>query len=121
MRAVLALAFALFASLPPVAAFAPPSRPPRSRDARARPASLTAMAAEPVKGVAAILLAGGTGSRMKADRPKQFLELEGKPILQHSLDLFFSLEGVETVVLVIDKQYRDDFAQYDVVFADPGK
>ena len=79
------------------------------------------MAAEPVKGVAAILLAGGTGSRMKADRPKQFLELEGKPILQHSLDLFFSLEGVETVVLVIDKQYRDDFAQYDVVFADPGK
>ena len=38
-----------------------------------------------------------------------------------SLDLFFSLEGVETVVLVIDKQYRDDFAQYDVVFADPGK
>ena len=56
------------------------------------------MAAEPVKGVAAILLAGGTGSRMKADRPKQFLELEGKPILQHSLDLFFSLEGVETVV-----------------------
>ena len=51
MRAVLALAFALFASLPPVAAFAPPSQPPRSRDARARPVSLTAMAAEPVKGV----------------------------------------------------------------------
>ena len=46
--------------------------------------------------MAAILLAGGVGSRMKADRPKQFLELEGKPVLTHSLDLFLSLDGIET-------------------------
>ena len=29
-----------------------------------------------------VLLAGGSGSRMKADRPKQFLDLLGKPVLQ---------------------------------------
>ena len=47
-----------------------------------------------VKDVAVILLAGGTGSRMKADRPKQFLELQGKSVLQRSLDLFAGLQGV---------------------------
>ena len=40
--------------------------------------------------VAFILLAGGTGSRMKANMPKQFLELRGMPILHHSLDLFLN-------------------------------
>ena len=35
-----------------------------------------------------VLLAGGTGSRMKANMPKQFLELMGRPVLHHSLDLF---------------------------------
>ena len=35
-----------------------------------------------------VLLAGGTGSRMKANMPKQFLELRGVPVLHHSLDLF---------------------------------
>lgn len=37
-----------------------------------------------------VLLAGGTGSRMKANMPKQFLTLRGKPVLQHSLDLFLT-------------------------------
>lgn len=35
-----------------------------------------------------VLLAGGTGSRMKANMPKQFLPLQGVPVLHHSLDLF---------------------------------
>ena len=61
------------------------------------PRQMTAMtAAAATPGVAAILLAGGVGSRMKADRPKQFLELEGKPVLMHSLDLFLSLDGIDT-------------------------
>ncbi|CAM9790223.1 unnamed protein product [Discosporangium mesarthrocarpum] len=76
--------------------------------------------------VAAVLLAGGVGKRMQADRPKQFLELNGKPVLQHSLDLFLSLEGVHQIVMVLDEQYRDlfqDLQQQEprLVFADPGK
>lgn len=35
-----------------------------------------------------VLLAGGTGSRMKATMPKQFLPLQGVPVLHHSLNLF---------------------------------
>lgn len=46
-----------------------------------------------------VLLAGGVGKRMKADRPKQFIELLGKPVLLHSLEIFSTLPGVNRYVL----------------------
>ena len=33
----------------------------------------------------AIIVAGGSGSRMKTDIPKQFIEVGGLPILMHTL------------------------------------
>lgn len=84
------------------------------------------MAAGDVDNVAVILLAGGVGSRMKADRPKQFLELRGKPILHHSLELFLGLKGVSSLSIVIAEEYRDDLKDVingdpRVKFANPGK
>lgn len=38
------------------------------------------------KDVACILLAGGSGSRMAGDQPKQFVRIAGKTILEHSLN-----------------------------------
>ena len=42
----------------------------------------------------------------------------------HSLDLFLGLDGVQSLVLVINEQYRDQFADYAadgrLTFADPG-
>jgi 2-C-methyl-D-erythritol 4-phosphate cytidylyltransferase len=35
-----------------------------------------------------IIVAGGTGSRMGSDVPKQFLVLKGKPVLMHSIEKF---------------------------------
>lgn len=40
----------------------------------------------------AIIVAGGSGSRMKADIPKQFLLLNGKPILQHTIEQFLAVQ-----------------------------
>lgn len=36
----------------------------------------------------AIIVAGGSGTRMGASIPKQFLLLHGKPILQHAAEAF---------------------------------
>ena len=36
----------------------------------------------------AIVFAGGSGVRMGAGVPKQFLEINGKPIIVHTLQLF---------------------------------
>ena len=33
----------------------------------------------------AVILAGGVGSRVGADRPKQFIEIQGKPVLVYTL------------------------------------
>ena len=40
----------------------------------------------------AIIVAGGSGSRMKSDIPKQFLLLNGKPILQRTIEQFLSVD-----------------------------
>ena len=37
---------------------------------------------------AAIVLSAGVGSRMKSDIPKQYMDLEGKPVIYYSLKAF---------------------------------
>jgi len=49
---------------------------------------------------AAIIVAGGEGTRMGAPINKVFMELDGRSILEHSLQLFESAPLVERVVLV---------------------
>ena len=36
----------------------------------------------------AVIPAAGIGSRMRADKPKQYLQLAGKSILEHTLNCF---------------------------------
>lgn len=80
-----------------------------------------------IENVSVILLAGGSGSRMKADRPKQFLQLSGKTVVEHSMHLFTSLPEVTQLVLVIAEKYRSRFMSFKencsipIVFADPGE
>lgn len=51
--------------------------------------------------IAAVVLAGGLGHRMRADRPKQLLELAGKPILQHSIEAFAASPAVDEVLVMV--------------------
>lgn len=44
----------------------------------------------------AIIVAGGSGSRMKSDVPKQFLLLNGKPILQRTIEQFLAVSHLGT-------------------------
>lgn len=49
----------------------------------------------------AAVLAGGTGSRMGADRPKQLLEVAGRPLLAHTLAAFEAAAAVDRIVVVM--------------------
>jgi 2-C-methyl-D-erythritol 4-phosphate cytidylyltransferase len=51
---------------------------------------------------AAIIVAGGSGSRMKSDIPKQFLPLLGKPILMHTVEKFFNFDTEMELILVLN-------------------
>jgi len=52
----------------------------------------------------AILVAGGTGSRVDAGTPKQFLPLGGKPLLAHALAHFDGCPAVRRIVLVLPRE-----------------
>jgi 2-C-methyl-D-erythritol 4-phosphate cytidylyltransferase/2-C-methyl-D-erythritol 2,4-cyclodiphosphate synthase len=51
----------------------------------------------------AVLVAAGRGSRMKAERPKQYLPLAGKPVLCWSLDLLLDTPWLDGVVVVLNE------------------
>jgi 2-C-methyl-D-erythritol 4-phosphate cytidylyltransferase len=52
----------------------------------------------------AIVPAAGTGTRMQADRPKQYLELLGKTLIEHSLQRLLAVPAIEGVVVALDAQ-----------------
>ena len=53
----------------------------------------------------AIIVAAGSGSRMKAALPKQFLELNGKPILLHTLEKFHKFDPLLDIIVVLNSEY----------------
>ena len=52
-------------------------------------------------------MAAGSGSRMGAELPKQFLELDGKPILQRTIEVFQEAVPGIKVVTVLPDNYVD--------------
>ena len=47
-----------------------------------------------------IILAGGVGSRVGADRPKQFIEILGKPILVYTIEVFQNHPEIDAIEIV---------------------
>lgn len=56
-----------------------------------------------------IIVAGGTGTRMKNAVPKQFIELKGKPVLMHTLEKFSIALPEIKIILVLADQLRDEW------------
>jgi 2-C-methyl-D-erythritol 4-phosphate cytidylyltransferase len=56
----------------------------------------------------AIIVAGGTGQRMGSVVPKQFLEIEGKPILIHTIDQFVAAFSDIELVIVLPEGYINE-------------
>jgi 2-C-methyl-D-erythritol 4-phosphate cytidylyltransferase len=53
----------------------------------------------------AIIVAGGAGTRMGTDIPKQFLEIKGKPVLMHSMNRFFVFdENIKLIIVLPEHQ-----------------
>jgi 2-C-methyl-D-erythritol 4-phosphate cytidylyltransferase len=49
----------------------------------------------------AIIAAAGAGTRMASDRPKQFLQLAGKPVIFHTLQPFEECDSINEVIVVL--------------------
>lgn len=72
-----------------------------------------------------ILLSGGTGSRIKSDIPKQYIEVGGKPIISYSLETLYKC--VDRLQIVVAPEWKefvqaecDKLAIKEVAFSVPG-
>ncbi len=54
----------------------------------------------------AIIVAAGSGQRFASDTPKQFLEVAGKLVIQHSIDAFDAIEDIQGIVLVMPQNQQ---------------
>ena len=57
--------------------------------------------------VAAIIAAGGRGVRFGADRPKQFLEIDGRSILDRSISALAASERIHEIVVAVPQDHLD--------------
>ncbi len=51
--------------------------------------------------IGAVIVAGGSGSRMKSTVKKQYLVLAGRPLVAHTLMAFDSFDAIDRIVLVV--------------------
>jgi len=58
----------------------------------------------------ALIVAGGNGTRMESNIPKQFLLLAGKPILMHTIQAFYNC-GIYHIILVIPQSQLEFWKQ----------
>ncbi len=62
----------------------------------------------------AIVLAGGQGKRMGTSVQKQYLEIEGKPILYYTLRAFQDSEIIDEIVLVVGAN-QEEYCKQEIV------
>jgi len=55
----------------------------------------------------AIIVAGGTGTRMQSAVPKQFLLLNGKPVLMHTIEAFHHSAANPNIIIVLPTDFHD--------------
>lgn len=56
----------------------------------------------------AVILAGGKGVRLGGKRPKQFLKIAGKKVIEHTLEVFESHPQIDEIVVVSNPEYIRD-------------
>ena len=58
----------------------------------------------------AVIVAGGSGTRMKTETPKQFLELAGRPVLMHTIERFKAFDNSIEIITVLPEDQLENWA-----------
>jgi 2-C-methyl-D-erythritol 4-phosphate cytidylyltransferase len=58
---------------------------------------------------AVIIVAGGTGSRMQSEGPKQFALLNGKPVIVHAIEKFLQFDPSLEIVVAVRPEHTLEF------------
>lgn len=55
----------------------------------------------------ALILSGGTGTRLGASIPKQYIEINGRPVISYCMEHLFFHAGIDAVQIVADSMWRE--------------
>ena len=61
----------------------------------------------PLSGVVAVILAGGIGTRVGLPIPKQLIPVAGQTSLEHTLAVFDSSSGIDSIVVMMEENHLD--------------
>ena len=54
-----------------------------------------------------LIPAAGNASRMGQDTPKQYLKINGKPVLRHTLEKLININGLQSIVIAINGDHKE--------------
>jgi 2-C-methyl-D-erythritol 4-phosphate cytidylyltransferase len=68
----------------------------------------------------AIILSGGVGSRMGSDLPKQYMIVDGKPVIHYCMKTFLEVQEINAITIVVADEWRG-FVEETISKMNPGK
>lgn len=73
----------------------------------------------------AVVLSGGTGSRLGAEIPKQYIRINGKTIISYCLDVLEKCEQIDAIQIVAEESWQDVILENNMSkfrgFSKPGR
>lgn len=55
----------------------------------------------------AIILSGGIGTRMGASIPKQYIEVNGKPIISYAVEKFIKHHMIDVIIIALNREWQE--------------
>ena len=62
--------------------------------------------------IMAILLSGGTGTRIHSDIPKQYIKVNNRPIITYSIETLSKNDNINGIYIVASEEWRDNISSY---------
>ncbi|MGN1420776.1 MAG: 2-C-methyl-D-erythritol 4-phosphate cytidylyltransferase [Eubacterium sp.] len=60
----------------------------------------------------AVILAAGSGTRMKSDKSKLLLEIDGKTVIERTVETFSRIDAIDEIIVVIRESDLDEFEKH---------
>lgn len=71
--------------------------------------------------IIALILSGGTGTRLGSDIPKQYIEVGGRPVITYSIERLYRHSGIEAIQIVADPAWQGKISNWLTAYGFSGK
>ncbi|MCI9382147.1 MAG: 2-C-methyl-D-erythritol 4-phosphate cytidylyltransferase [Dorea sp.] len=62
--------------------------------------------------IIALILSGGTGQRLGSDIPKQYIDVEGRPVISYSIESLFRHERIDSIHIVAEPVWQERIREW---------